>query len=252
MFTLHNGDCLEYMDTMQPESIDCVITDPPYSVPTQAAFGRKVIKRLSDLAIQEFYFSEIKKRFERILKPNAPVFIFCDDAYYPVLFALFYEWQQTNLIIWNKGRIGMGNPFRRKHELLFYANRESITLNDEVKHIPTIVDYTITKKYHGAEKPVKLIERFINSLVPQNGVVFDPFMGSGSTGVACLETGRSFVGVELEKSYFEIAQERVSGVSFTPSNNRLHLTGGGLPATQSSFTAEVIPPAKLPAKSPRR
>ena len=126
---IYNEDCIEGMKKIPSASIDMVLTDPPYTSPTVHAFGRQKVNRLSDLAIQEFYFAEIKKEWERILKPNAPVLIFCDDIYSAVLMGLFYEWQQKNLVIWDKGRIGMGNPFRKQHELVFYANRGSIELN---------------------------------------------------------------------------------------------------------------------------
>lgn len=190
-------------------SIDAVITDPPYSTPTVASFGRNVTKRLSDLAIQEFYFAEVKKRATHLLKDDAPLIVFCDDAYYPVLFSLFYDWQQTNLLVWDKGKIGMGNPFRRQHELIFYANRASLTLQDEIRCIPTVLKFGLTKEHHGAEKPTALIERLVEGLTPKGGVVFDPFMGSASTGVAALATERRFIGCELDPGYFEIACDRL-------------------------------------------
>ena len=209
MVKLILGDCLEVMKTLPDKSVDAVITDPPYSTQTVASFGRKIVKRLSDLAIQEFYFSAIKQEWERILKPSAPVFVFCDDAYYPVLFALFYSWHQTNLLIWDKGKIGMGNPFRRQHELIFYANRESIILADDVSYIPTIIKEALHKEYHAAEKPVAIIKRLIAGLVPCDSVILDPFMGSGTTGVACVQAGRDFIGIEIDPEYFAIAERRI-------------------------------------------
>jgi site-specific DNA-methyltransferase (adenine-specific) len=208
--TLHLGDCMEVLATIKAMTVDAIVTDPPYSTPTVASFGRKVVRRLSDLAIQEFYFAEVKKQASRILKESAPVLVFCDDAYYPVLFSLFYEWQQTNLLIWDKGKFGMGNPFRRQHELIFYANRTGITLQDETSAIPTVMRHGLTKAFHGAEKPVELLERLIAGLTPKDGVVLDPFMGSASTGVAAIQAGRKFVGVEMDPEYFDIACDRIN------------------------------------------
>jgi len=210
MIDLRLGDCLKIMKTIPSESIDCIITDPPYTSPTVHAFGRKVVNRLSDLAIQEFYFTEIKKEWERILKPNAPVLIFCDDIYSAVLMGLFYEWKQKNLVIWDKGRIGMGNPFRKQHELIFYANRDSLKLNkEELTHIPTIIKAPLKKEFHGAEKPTELIEKLLNGLTYKDAVILDPFMGSCSTGIACLNTERNFIGIELDEKYYEVAKKRV-------------------------------------------
>lgn len=207
---INNEDCIEGMKKIPSASIDMVLTDPPYTSPTVHAFGRQKVNRLSDLAIQEFYFAEIKKEWERILKPNAPVLIFCDDIYSAVLMGLFYEWQQKNLVIWDKGKIGMGNPFRKQHELIFYANRGSIVLNKEtLTHIPTVIKEPLTKEYHGAEKPVRLLQKLINGLTDNNGTVLDCFMGSGSTAIACMNTHRNYIGFELDKSYWAIAQKRV-------------------------------------------
>ena len=74
-----NEDCMIGLDSMPNNSVDLLITDPPYSTPVITAFGRKKIKNLADLSIQEFYFTEMKKKLERVLKPDAPVFFFCDD-----------------------------------------------------------------------------------------------------------------------------------------------------------------------------
>jgi len=207
---IFNEDCLIGMKRIPDKSIDMIITDPPYTSPTVHAFGRQKVNRLSDLSIQEFYFSAIKKEWERILKPNSPVLIFCDDIYSAVLMGLFYEWQQKNLVIWDKGKIGMGNPFRKQHELIFYANRGSLELNKtNMTHIPSIIKQTITKEFHGAEKPVELIKKLIDGLTPQNSTVLDCFLGSGTTAVAAKETNRNFIGFELDKSYFDIAQKRI-------------------------------------------
>ena len=80
---------MEILPTIPQNSIDLILTDPPYSSPTVHAFGRKVVKRLSDLAIQEYYFTQLKKEFERVLKPNSPILIFlrrylfcCFDCYF--------------------------------------------------------------------------------------------------------------------------------------------------------------------------
>jgi len=103
---------------------------------------------------------------------------------------------------------------------------------------------------HPTQKPVALYEYLIKTYTNEGETVLDIAMGSGTTIEAAERTGRNSIGIEKDEGIFQSAVLRLK--SFTPSNNRLHLTGGGLPATQSSFTAEGIPPAKLPAKSPRR
>lgn len=212
MNKIYQGDCLELMQNIDDRSIDMIITDPPYSTPTVTAFGRKKVFNLADLSIQEFYFRSIKNEFERILKPNGRVFIFCDDKYYPVLFCVFYEWQNKNLLIWDKGKIGMGNPFRKQHELIFYINRETYKYkkSDGITHYPTVMKYKHdTNKLHGAQKPIKLIEDLINGFSGKSNIILDPFIGSGTTAIACLKTNRNFIGIELEPKYIDIANNRI-------------------------------------------
>jgi len=110
---------------------------------------------------------------------------------------------------------------------------------------------------HPTTKPLGLYRRILSVITNQGQTVLDCCMGSGTAGVAALELGRHFLGCELKAEYFFIAEKRISQAAQSPSfytlpNNRLHLTGGESPANLSLFPAEVIPPAKLPAKSPRR
>jgi len=210
---IHQGDCLDLMKDIPDGSIDCIITDPPYSTPTITAFGRKKVLNLADLSIQERFFREVKKEMERILKPDGRVFIFCDDKYYPILFSVFYDWQNKNLVVWDKGKIGMGNPFRKQHELIFYANRESFNYNrtEGITHYPTILKYSSDKnKVHGAQKPIRLIEDLIKGFTNEGDIVLDCFLGSGTTALGCKNLNRNFIGIELSPEYCKIAEERLN------------------------------------------
>jgi site-specific DNA-methyltransferase (adenine-specific) len=211
---LYHGDCLEIMDFLAFEYgegwADMVLTDPPYSTPTVASFGRQVCKRLSDLAIQEHYFTAVKGHLEIVASSNAPFLVFCDDIYSAVLTGLFYQYKQTGLLVWDKKRIGMGKPYRKRHELIFFAHRESVPLNsDEVSHIPTVLEYPIKKEHHGAEKPVDLLALLIGGLCKPGGTVFDPFGGSGSMAMAAETVGRKWVICEMEEQYCEIIAKRL-------------------------------------------
>jgi site-specific DNA-methyltransferase (adenine-specific) len=133
---------------------------------------------------------------------------------------------------------------RREYEDLRY------TFNNQKSH-HSVWNYEIAKANgHATPKPIDLITNIIMHSSKEGDLILDPTIGSGTTIEAAERTGRNSIGIEKDEGIFQSAVLRLK--SFTPSNNRLHLTGGGLPATQSSFTAEVIPPAKLPAKSPRR
>jgi site-specific DNA-methyltransferase (adenine-specific) len=210
---LLHGDCLELLSTIPDGTIDLIITDPPYTTPTITAFGRKKDKNYADFSIQESFIRCLKFEFERILKCAAPIFMFCDDKYYPQIFKVFYTWHSTQMLIWDKKRIGMGKPFRKRHELIFYANRKTMEYNrtNGITHYPTILECppVVKNKLHGAQKPVELIEQLILGFSKEGGTVLDCFMGSGTTGVACKNHNRNFIGIELNEKYYQISKERI-------------------------------------------
>jgi len=212
MVEIKNIDCLEGLKDLKDNSVDVVITDPPYSTPVITSFGRKKFKNLADLSVQEFYFKAIKKELERVLKPNGRVFIFCDDKFYPILYAVFYEWLNLGLIIWDKGKIGLGRPIRKQHELIFYANQSSSEFQkfDEFTHIPSVLKVKHdANKIHGAQKPIELIEILIKGFSNENDLIIDLFGGSGSTAIGCKNTNRNFIGFELNSEIAEASNQRL-------------------------------------------
>jgi site-specific DNA-methyltransferase (adenine-specific) len=258
MFTLHNGDCLPYLDGLQSETIDGIVTDPPYMDYQTARYDASEWHEKVDYVEPSMYAN----KFFRLLKNNSAVVLFCRWDNFEVHAQAFRDvgFEVKNCIVWDKGNHTAGDlegNLGYQHEFAVFAvkgNWQRHTKREtNVWRIPHL--FSRDKRDHPTEKPIPLMGRAVN-LVCASGVILDPFMGIGTTGKACLKMGYDFIGCEKVVKYFQIAKRDILAVSkqsiLTPSNNRLHLTGGGLPATQSSFTAEVIPPAKLPAKSPRR
>lgn len=216
---IKNIDCLEGLSDVADNSVDVLITDPPYSTPVITSFGRKPFKNIADLSVQEFYFKAIKTELERVMKPNGPIFIFCDDKFYPILFSVFYQWQNLGLIVWDKGRIGMGRPIRKQHELIMYANRGTAEFQKfgEVTHIASVLKVKHDQnKIHGAQKPVELLEHLIKGFSNEGDLVMDLFGGSGSTAVACQNTRRNFIGFELNAEISEASTARLSNLVAAP------------------------------------
>jgi len=205
------GDCIEEMKKLENNSIDMIITDPPYTTPIISGFGRKRMKNVADLSIQEQYIILLKKEFERILKPNGRVFIFCDDKYYPSIFRAFYDWNSSQMVVWDKGKIGMGKPFRKQHELIFYANREPFEYIRNGYTFATVMKFkqVFTKdRLHPAEKPIELIRELIKGFSNEGDTILDPFVGSGTVVLACKELKRIGIGIELNEDFVEIANKR--------------------------------------------
>lgn len=206
------GDCLETVKKFPPKSIDCIMTDPPYSTPVITAYGRQKEKNFGDLSVQYHFIASLKLQFERLLRDKAPVFMFCDASYYPILFQVFYDWQTTHLLVWDKQRIGFGKPFRHQYELVYFLSpNDGLSFNkgmhysDVLKCKPVAVEDRLL----GSQKPIVLLRRFIKAFTKKGDVVLDPFVGSGTTCVAASQLERKYIGIDINPDYVEMAKERL-------------------------------------------
>lgn len=104
----------------------------------------------------------------------------------------------------------MGNNYRPNYELCLLCCKTNVTTKSKNKsNILTYRRISPQKMIHSCEKPTALIEDLILELSNENDIICDTFMGSGSTGVACINTNRNFIGIELDDTYFEIAKKRI-------------------------------------------
>jgi len=206
--TLYLADALEVLSTIS--RVDAVITDPPYAIPTQVASGREITRNVGDLSLIEGAFRNHISRWKKILGKQGRAFIFCDGASYSVIYRAAYGDFNLASIVWDKGRIGMGREFRKQHELIIHAwgvetpviNSNGVGYSDVITRSPV----SQKSRNHPAEKPIELIEDLLRVC---GKTVLDPFMGSGTTGVACARMKRRFIGIEIERRYFDTARRRI-------------------------------------------
>jgi DNA modification methylase len=229
--TLYLGDCLDILPTLG--KVDAVVTDPPYAIMgggTSVA-GRGV-EEAFDVQFYRAWFSEFMRRCESVVGSHAAFWMTVDwrgaiaieQAVSRTAFRL------AAVGVWDRGGLGMGYALRKTYEnfvLVVGEDWQRIARNepDVWRH-----EWFPSSRKHGhqAEKPVALMSRAV-SLVGGD-VVLDPFMGSGTTGVACASLGRSFVGIEREPKYFDIACQRISdayaqGDAFREPPPKLKQTG---------------------------
>ena len=248
MIDLRLGDCLEVMKTIEDNSIDAIITDPPYG--TTACKWDSVID-----------FGLMWEQLNRIIKPNGVIVLFGSEPFSSALRMsniknYRYDW------IWNKrkaGNFALGNRQPLKtHEIIsvfslkthnYYPqktllekpqtrhlgkksiNREDRFIGGIGKEIKYGKDYEPNKKlpisiqefkkdnyknnrFHPTQKPVELLEYLIKTYTQENETVLDFTMGSGTTMVACKNLNRNAIGIEKEERYFKIAQERINSTLF--------------------------------------
>lgn len=215
-YNIYCGDCLNYMKKIPSESIDLIVTDPPYLINYQSSRRikkEKFEKIKNDVNSQQLicdYFEECN----RILKNNTAIYCFCSWHHIDFFKQEFEKhFKLKNIIVWNKNNHGSGDlkgAYAPKHELILFGHKGRTLLRE--KRISDVIEcekINSSNLTHPTEKPTKLIEIFIKQSSDINDVVFDGFMGSGSTGVACINTNRKFIGCELDENYFKIAEQRL-------------------------------------------
>jgi len=230
---LHNGDCLEVMKSIQDNSVDMILTDLPY--------GTTACKWDTVLDLEKLWGG-----YNRILKDNGAVVLNAQQPFTTTLASsniknFRYEW------IWEKPQ--GTNPLNAKimplksHEnvLVFYQKKPTYnpqmwmstpysgfksddkkigevygSLNSEHRDNPTgerypksILKFKQEKGLHPTQKPVEMMEYFIKTYTNETEIVLDSTMGSGTTGVACVNTNRNFIGIELDDAYFKTAKNRI-------------------------------------------
>ena len=206
--TLYHGDCMEVMPKLRP--IGTIVTDPPFFTPAVHYQSRiKHVRSWGDMSILESWWGSICNDLARLC-PLGHVFVFCNGDSYPAFYkAMFPKWEKLKSMVWDKGHVGLGRIFRNQHELIIWARSQGHYLPDDGKLRADVLSAKSTPsaaREHPVQKPAHLLQQLIE---PTEGIVLDPFMGSGTTGEAAASLGRSFIGIEIDKRYFDIACRRI-------------------------------------------
>ena len=224
MIKLYNDDCIKKIATMPRNKVDAIITDPPYNISRDNNF--KTMNRAGiDFGEWDKDFDLVSwiKYCEPVLKKGGNIVIFNSwkNMSYIVDELEKNNFEVKDLIRWEKT-----NPMPRNRDRRFITDYEVAvwavkkgdkwTFNrlSETYERPEIVCGVTSKKEkidggHPTQKPVEVMEWLIKRLSNENDIILDPFMGSGSTGVACKNTNRRFIGIELDKDYYNIAIKRL-------------------------------------------
>ena len=219
MIDLRNGDCIEVMKQIPDGSVDLVVTDPPYMIETSGKGiyrnGRQYVKELNE--IKDGFSEQVLDQLCRVMR-KINIYIFCSQKQIIPLLDYFVEKKKCNwnLLTWHKTNPvpACGNKYLTDTEYILFFREKGVKINGEYK---TKFTYYVTplntadKKLYGHPtiKPVDILQNLIVNSSSPGDVVLDPFMGSGSTGIACNNTGRNFIGIELDKGYFDTAKARI-------------------------------------------
>lgn len=213
---LINGDCLIEMQKLIDDGVkvDMILTDPPYLMNYYRHTNNSNIKPILNDTNFEL-IQDIMPLLYELLNEGGAVYMFC-NANHTDYFKQQVEnqFKFKNILIWVKNGMGMGDlktTYGKRTEFIIYASKGRHELNGrrdtdvlEYKRVP------VTKSVHQNQKPVDLLTFLIKKSSKTDDTILDCFMGSGSTGVACLQTDRNFIGIELDEKYYNIAKQRIN------------------------------------------
>lgn len=217
---LYQGDCLELMKNIPDGSVDLVITDPPYEICTSGAglykqSDKRYIKELNGM--KDGFSEEILDELCRVMK-KINIYFFCSQKQIIPLLDYFVKNKKCNwnILSWHKTNPvpACGNKYLTDTEFILFFREKGVKVygSFDTKRIwyATPLNQSDKKKYkHPTVKPQLILNNLVVNSSKNEDVVLDPFMGSGSTGVACVNTNRNFIGIELDEDYFNIAKDRI-------------------------------------------
>lgn len=214
MVKLLNGDCLELMKQMKDKSVDLILTDPPYGMNFQSCHRKEKYSKIANDVNLEWLPVCVSEMY-RIAKENTAIYIFC--SYHNIdIFKQEFEkmFEIKNLLVWIKNNWSMGDldgNFASKTEFILFATKGRPMLRGKRDYNTLYFDRT-ENKLHPTQKPVDLCEFLLTKFTNEGDTVLDPFMGSGTTGVAAKKQNRNFIGIELNQQYFITAEKRINNV----------------------------------------
>jgi len=217
LMKIHQMDCLEGLKKIEHNSVDMVLSDPPYFLPINSYVGIRgkgyCRRTLADTSILKGYFERIFEELDRVLKPQGVYYIFCDAQSYPIFYQVMFPYcKYVRLLIWDKMISYNGYTWRHQHECIAWGEKEdTLRINTGDGDIIRCRGVLQKDRNHPAEKPVEILKRLIlKHKQTAEMLVLDPYMGSGSVAVASKQCGVKFIGFELDKNYCETANRRAN------------------------------------------
>lgn len=204
------GNAYDLIKSIPDNSIDLIVTDPSYLY-----YKKGNGKNTQYNSMMEGVKDELYQEFFRVLK-KVNIYQFCNLNQFEQIFQNYKDYKKQ-LLIWHKpnGMCLSQHEYWRTIEYIWYIREKGATFNKDVKRNPYYQTLNLSSELHHLHptvKPLNLVKKFIEVSSKPGDLVFDPFVGSGTTAVACQQLGRRFIGFEKEEKYIEVCQKRLDGV----------------------------------------
>lgn len=227
-YKIFNNDCLKLMQKMKDNSIDLIITDPPYKKTKRGGTGNSggmcKNKNFSNgnggFENNNVKISEFVPELYRVLKDNSHCYIMTNHVNLQEMLdtTTACGFHFIKCLIWDKGNKIMGQCYMSQFEYILFLRKGK---HKKINNCGTADILSVPNKklkdengnnLHNVEKPVELMRILVENSSNEKDIILDPFMGIGSTGIACLQLKRKFIGIELDENYFNIAKNRIEEV----------------------------------------
>jgi site-specific DNA-methyltransferase (adenine-specific) len=216
-FELANADAVSWLSQLPAQSVDLLVTDPPYeSLEKHRAVGTTTRLKHSKASSNDWFpifpnarFGELFREVYRVLKRDRHFYLFCDAETLFVAKPLaesagFKFWKP---LVWDKRKIGMGYHYRARCEFILFFEKGKRRLNDLAQ--PDVIEYPSIRGGYPTEKPPQVSQILVRQSTQAGELVVDPFMGSGSVGVAALAERRRFLGNDINPRALELSRARL-------------------------------------------
>ena len=220
MIKLMQGDCLERMKEIPDGSVDMILTDPPYKVTSRGGYTNAGGMMLCDKMRKGDVFehnnisiSDYLGSLYRVLKESSHCYIMTNNKNITdfLIAVKESEFHLVKNLIWAKDNKIMSQAYMSQFEYILFLRKGKFKKINNCGTSDLIMVKNTKAKSHPTEKPVELMEVLISNSSDDGDVILDPFMGTGSTGVATKNLNRNFIGIELDENYFNIAKQRIEG-----------------------------------------
>lgn len=209
------GDCMSEMKNIKEASIDLILTDPPYGMSYQSSKKTDKKRWMPKIANDESPFIWWLFDAFRVLKDGGALITFCRFDNWSTFesAAKTAGFEVKAQLVWDKMNHGSGDlkgvPGHR-HEIALFATKGRFLFHGKrPQSLIAVPRVAPAKLLHPNEKPVELMEFLVSHYCPDGGLVLDPFTGTGPVGRACKNSGRNFIGIELDEGYLDTARSRV-------------------------------------------
>ena len=208
------GDCLEVMKGMPDKCVDLIVTDPPYGVNYEGGATNTFKREKLENDDTADLYQKIYPEFHRILKDNGTAYIFYGANYEKSVFPIPL-FVQYDVLVWFKTNASFGAAnarYKQDYEPFLYLrkNNGSDWYGDSKQRKVWFEKRNAINDFHPTQKPLDIISKMLENSSKEGDIVFDPFLGSGTTAVACKQLGRKYIGIELSQKYCDIANERLA------------------------------------------